>query len=461
VRKDLTKLLDHCLGKSSPKKELLVASLGCLLGSILVLLALQTWMDYRSLQEHEKKGASYVTLNKEVTGGILHNLAHQEKVFHENEVDEISRLPGVLEVGSFTRNHFPVTVNIWPAGKTGLGRAARADLFFESVPDSFLDQKPESWEWEENATVVPIMVPKFYLDLWNFGLAPSRSEYPALSMETASLMPIEIFIGSEKSVIMQGRFVAFSKRINSVLVPRNFLEWANTRFAEEAEQEYFFVWQGDEIVSPPVSLAQLKKMSAMPGKQVQVSAVATPAKKMPIVDMLKHKPATKGPSRLLVKLSQSPTKEFWAGLEKIGCETNREFPQNEWIENAVLILVFGLAGLGSLVSLLSVATFASSFRLLVVQSAEPARNLIHLGFCTKEISGVFIRRFTRRFLFIFSISVAFCVGTRHLFSMLAFKHGLYLPPVLSWETLIGALLYAWIFISINRRVIHKSVSSFA
>ena len=81
---------------------------------------------------------------------------------------------------------------------------------------------------------------------------------------------------------MQGRFVAFSKRINSVLVPRNFLEWANTRFAEEAEQEYFFVWQGDEIVSPPVSLAQLKKMSAMPGNQVQVSAVATPAKKCPL-----------------------------------------------------------------------------------------------------------------------------------------------------------------------------------
>ena len=210
---------------------------------------------------------------------------------------------------------FPVTVNIWPAGKTGLGRAARADLFFESVPDSFLDQKPESWEWEENATFVPIMVPKFYLDLWNFGLAPSRSEYPALSMETASLMPIEIFIGSEKSVIMQGRFVAFSKRINSVLVPRNFLEWANTRFAEEAEQEYFFVWQGDEIVSPPVSLAQLKKMSAMPANQEQVSAVATPAKKMPIVDMLKINLLLR--AVCWVSSNQSPTKKFWAGLEKL------------------------------------------------------------------------------------------------------------------------------------------------
>lgn len=461
VSKDLTKLLDRCLGKESPAKELLLASLGCLLGSVLVLLALQTWVDYRSLQEHEKRGANYVTLNKEVTGGILHNLAQQEKFFLEDEVEEIARLPGVLEVGGFTRNHFPVTVNIWPAGKIGLGSAARADLFFESVPDSFLDQKPASWKWEDNASFVPIMVPKFYLDLWNFGLAPSRSEYPALSMETASLMPIEIFIGAKKSVIMQGRFVAFSKRINSVLVPRSFLEWANARFAEVAEQEYFFVWKDDEIAGPPVSLAQLKKMLSSLGNPIQVSALATPAKRMSVGEMLENRPAASGPSRLLVKLGQSPTEEFWAGLKKIGCETNREFPQNEWIQNAVLFLVWGLAILGSLVSLLSVATFASSFRLLVVQSAEPTRNLIHLGFCTQEISGIFIRRFTHRFILILALSLVFCFGTRQILSTLALKHGLFLSSGLSWETWVGAMLYAWIFISINRRVIHTAVRSFA
>ena len=461
MSKDTTKLLDLCLGKSSPRKELLVASLGCLLGSILVLLALQTWVDYRSLQEQENGGTSYVTLNKEVTGGILHNLAQQEKVFHEDEIEEITRLPGVLEVGSFTRNHFPVTVNIWPAGKIGLGAAARADLFFESVPDSFLDQKPASWKWEENASFVPIMVPKFYLDLWNFGLAPSRSEYPALSMETASLMPIEIFIGADQPFIMQGRFVAFSKRINSVLVPRKFLEWANARFEEQDEQEYFFVWKNGEISGPPVSRTQLKKMSASQENQFEVSAVATPAKRKPVIDMLESKPVSSGPSRLLVELVQSPTEKFWAGLKKIVCETNREFPQNEWIENALLLLVWGLASLGSLVSLLSVATFASSFRLLVVQSAEPAQNLIHLGFCTKEISRIFIRRFTQRFILILALSLIFCFGTRQILSTLALKHGLFLSSDLSWETWVGAMLYAWIFISINRRVIHKSVSSFA
>lgn len=461
MSKDLTKLLDRCLGKDSSGKELLVASLGCLLGSILVLLALQTWVDYQSFQEQEEGGASYITLNKQVTGGILHNLAQKNKSFHETEVEEISQLPGVLEVANFDRNYFPVTVNIWPAGKIGLGVAARADLFFESVPDSFLDQIPASWKWEENSSFVPIMVPKFYLDLWNFGLAPSRSEYPALSMETASSMPIEIFIGTDQSVIMQGRFVAFSKRINSVLVPRDFLKWANARFTKEEDQEYFFVWKDGEISGPPVSLSQLKTMSSLQSGPFEVSAIATPAMRKPINDILENKPAAIGPSRLLVKLGQVPTEEFWAGLKKIGCETNREFPQNEWIQNTLLFLVWGLASLGSLVSLLSVATFASSFRLLVVQSAEPARNLIHLGFSSQEISRIFIRRFTQRFLLILGLSLTFCFAIRWMLTTIAHDHGLYFTQGLNLETLVGAMLYAWLFISINRRVILKSVRSFA
>ena len=457
----LSTLLDRCLGKNSPSKELLVASLGCLLGSILVLLALQTWADSKLLLAQENGSANFVTLNKTVKGGILLNLSQQDKVFQESEIQEIAQLPGVLEVGGFSRNHFPVTVHIWPAGKIGLGAAARADLFFESVPVSFLDQKADSWEWEEGSPIVPIMVPKFYLDLWNFGLAPSRSEYPALSQEAASAMPIEIFIGADQSVRMQGRFVAFSKRINSVLVPSRFLKWANSKFAGEGAEKYFFVWKDGEISGPPVALSDLKKGNPLPDGQWEFSPVGQPAECIPLAQVLEDGLESAGPSRLLVKLDQSPSEEFWEGLQKLGCETNREFPQDEWIRKAVQLLVWGLAGLGSLVSLLSIATFSSSFRLLVVQSAETARNLIHLGFGTKEISRVFMARLTRRFLLILGTSLCCCLGIRTLLISMVRDYGLSLDYGLDWETLIGAILYAWIFLAVNRSVIMKSVRSFA
>ena len=180
-------------------------------------------------------------------------------------------------MGSFTRNHFPVTLNIWPSGKIGLGAAARADLFFESIPDSFLDQNPRFWNWEKNASFVPIIVPKFYLDLWNFGLAPSRTEYPSLSEKTASSMPIEIFIGEDQSVRLIGKFVAFSKRINSVLVPEGFLRWANLAYETEDRESYFFLWDNGEIKGPPVSLAELKNRPLSQLELLEVSPVDRPA----------------------------------------------------------------------------------------------------------------------------------------------------------------------------------------
>ena len=112
-----------------------------------------------------------------------------------------------MRTGGFTRNKFPLTLYIWPMGKVGLGAAAKTDLFFESIPDEFLDFVPEEWEWDENSSTVPIIVPKFYLDLWNFGLAPSRFEYPTLSKEAATGMPIELFIGNG------GRRLRIEKRI--------------------------------------------------------------------------------------------------------------------------------------------------------------------------------------------------------------------------------------------------------
>ena len=73
---------------------------------------------------------------------LLQNLDQMTKLF-AHEIDQITKLSGVQDLGGFSRNHFPVTVHIWPSGKIGLGSAARADLFFESIPDRFLDLKPD------------------------------------------------------------------------------------------------------------------------------------------------------------------------------------------------------------------------------------------------------------------------------------------------------------------------------
>ncbi|MEJ6622704.1 MAG: hypothetical protein QNL93_12220, partial [Opitutae bacterium] len=221
--------LHACLRVSGPSRELWIASLGCLIGSTLLILAIQLYQDATTFLHESEGPKNYFTLNKKVEGGALVNLGKNEQSFTPEELEKIKSLKGVKRIGGFTRNQFPLSLYIWPSGKVGLGAAAKTDLFFESIPDEFLDFIPKEWHWDENSSLIPIMVPKFYLDLWNFGLAPSRIEYPALSTQAATGMPIQLFIGKRRETILEGRFVAFSKRINSVLVPANFLQWANTQ----------------------------------------------------------------------------------------------------------------------------------------------------------------------------------------------------------------------------------------
>ena len=451
-------LLERCLGQKSQRRELWAASLGCLVGSCLIITAIQIYSDTRVTTDNARRASSFVTLNKKVEGGILLNLAQQNKAFSAEEMDRVKQLPGVVDIGGFSRNQFPVKVHIWPAGKVGLGAAARADLFFESIPDRFLDQLPDAWQWEGNQSVVPIMVPKFYLDLWNFGLAPSRSEYPALSPEAASSMPIEIFIGDGAPTRLLGRFVAFSKRINSVLVPASFLEWANSKFGGAETETYYFVWADGTIEGPPLSLSQL--MGLNEDDNTLVSPIEQPSEKIRLYDALKRGITPPRPARLIVRLSSSNDQEFFKGVESLGYETNREVPQQDWVRKGANLLTLVLTAIGSVLSLLSLATFSSSFRLLVLQAGESIRDLILLGFSSNEISRFFIVRFTAIFVPIWAISLLVIYMAKFFLVNYADAYGLFLEAGLGLQTWGGAFLYAALFAWINQRVIRRAVSSF-
>ena len=49
------------------------------------------------------------------------------------------------------------------------------DMFFESVPDEFVDIKLDKWHFDESTHTIPIIIPRNYLNLYNFGFAQSRS----------------------------------------------------------------------------------------------------------------------------------------------------------------------------------------------------------------------------------------------------------------------------------------------
>ena len=177
--------------------EIWIASLGCLLGSSLLILAVQLYQDSNRFFDEQVSPSNFFTLNKKIHGGALVNMGKGEKTFTEKELDEIKKMEGIMRTGGFTRNKFPLTLYIWPSGKVGLGAAAKTDLFFESIPEEFLDFSPK--DGDENASTVPIIAPKFYLDLWNFDQT-SWVEYPALSNEETSRNAHQLFIGNNRKL---------------------------------------------------------------------------------------------------------------------------------------------------------------------------------------------------------------------------------------------------------------------
>lgn len=450
--------LGSCLVSRGPRRELFIASFGCFIGTTLLLLAIQIYQDATIYLENNEGPKNYFTINKKIEGGALLNLAKKEESFDKQELDTIRQLTGVKRIGGFVRNKFPITLYIWPSGKIGFGAAAKTDLFFESIPDEFLDFIPKEWEWEENASIVPIMVPKFYLDLWNFGLAPSRVEYPALSTDAAKGMPIEIFIGKNKETTLNGRFVAFSKRINSVLVPESFLNWANQKFAQPDSGDFYFLWKEGTIDGPPRSRSDLSKLQTLPDfKSWEISPLGNPASRSSISSLLQKQDSDNEPSRIILEITDTPSPALLEYIDRNEYELNREFPDQDLIKKALQGIFAGVIGIGILLSLLSIATFATSFKLVVSQSSEHVKNLLLLGFSPGQISQIFYKRFQKLFIFIISGSFVVCLLSKYFLGQTAIEFGINIESNLSEYTVVFTVLYSIVFLIVNKTNISNSV----
>ena len=104
-------------------------------------------------------------------------------------------------------------------------------MFFESVPDQYLDVQPEEWDFSPLNNEIPIIIPRNYLNLYNYGFAGSRS-MPKLSESMIGGIPIEFQLeGNGLSDQYKGKVAGFSNRLNTILVPDNFLSWANSRYS--------------------------------------------------------------------------------------------------------------------------------------------------------------------------------------------------------------------------------------
>ena len=200
-----------------------------LIGMAITLLGCQFYQDATSVlgaKDRFMKG-DYIIISKQVRGGLFSG--KKSNSFSASEIEELSKQDFALRVGRFLPSKFRVS-----AGLT-LGMGMSTYMFFEAVPEEFLDVKAEDWKYDPNSDEVPIIIPRNYLGLYNSAFAQSQG-LPLLSEATMSSLPLQLDLsGAGEEVQLRGRIVGFSNRLNTLLVPLPFLEAMNERLAPGAE----------------------------------------------------------------------------------------------------------------------------------------------------------------------------------------------------------------------------------
>lgn len=207
------------------KGRLLMATVGLGIAMLLLLMAVQAHRDFEQLlygKKNRNESADFLVINKKITNAMMGQT--DKSAFTPEEIEKIKQQPFVEGFGLITSNQFKVTA-------AAPGRLQfYTDMFFESVPDSFIDVRSEDWKWQEGDAALPIILPNDFLNLYNFGFALSQN-LPQVSQESVMNLPVKITISKGLlSETFTGHIVGFSDRISSFLVPASFMQWANNRF---------------------------------------------------------------------------------------------------------------------------------------------------------------------------------------------------------------------------------------
>lgn len=223
-------LLLRLLKRHISPAQLLGFVLANLIGLGILLLGLQFYRDALTALSAKDSlmRADYLIISKQVTSGLF---GSRDNSFSAEEIADLEQQPFVAALGRFTPSKFQVSAGLG-LGST-LGGGLSTYMFLEAVPDRFLDLKPSDWHWEEGQQEVPLIIPRSYLGLYNSAFAQSQG-LPLLSEATIGAIPLGLELrGGLEEQHYRGRIVGFSNRLNTLLVPEDFIQQMNRRLAPE------------------------------------------------------------------------------------------------------------------------------------------------------------------------------------------------------------------------------------
>ena len=202
-----------------------------LFGMTIVLLGYQLYCDILPIFTANDSflKADYLVVSKKI--GMANALGQQHSGFSKDEIADLQAQPFVKGVGQFTSTAYKAEATM---GVSGM-KILNSELFFESVPDPFVDVSLDNWHYTPGDSLVPVILPRSYIAMYNFGFAQNHS-LPKINEGLVGMIDLHIQVqGKGGQGYFKGKVIGFSSKLNTILVPQSFMTWSNSHFSPDSE----------------------------------------------------------------------------------------------------------------------------------------------------------------------------------------------------------------------------------
>ena len=202
-----------------------------LFGMTIVLLGYQLYCDILPIFTANDSflKADYLVVSKKI--GMANALGQQHSGFSKDEIADLQAQSFVKGVGQFTSTAYKAEATM---GVSGM-KILNSELFFESVPDPFVDVSLDNWHYTQGDSLVPVILPRSYIAMYNFGFAQNHS-LPKINEGLVGMIDLHIQVqGKGGQGYFRGKVIGFSSKLNTILVPQSFMTWSNSHFSPDSE----------------------------------------------------------------------------------------------------------------------------------------------------------------------------------------------------------------------------------
>ncbi|MET0300027.1 MAG: FtsX-like permease family protein [Flavitalea sp.] len=378
---------------STNKYSRVFSYIGLGIGVLLLLCSVQMFLNIQELlgsKSPKKNNFDYISISKTITNETMGSL--DKNLFQESDIKTVASQPFIDGVGPLIANRFRTQLSI-----------ARiipfsTDFFIEAVDNSFLDTVPPSFNWQPGQELIPVILSSDFMEIYNV-FAPGYG-LPQVSEATASQLIVNVNCYGEngKEQTFKANIVAYSDRINSVLVPESFLQWANKEF----------------------------------GNATDVKA-----------------------SRLFLRTKDANDPELLKFLDTNNYKVNKDKTKFGRVKQVLQGIFTGLGAFGLMVVLLALMLFSFYLQLMIARSKDNLELLITLGYSpgwlARKVSGQFVPAYVM-IVFIALLVTQLLQWSFHHF-VLADKPEL--SPLVSWIVVAVAVMLTILSILTNNRMIKR------